>query len=295
MPKLTIDGKEVEAPDGITILWAARMAKINIPTYCYYPWYPPSGNCRICLVEVEGAPKLQIACSTPVQDGMVVHTNNDRVFAARRGIMEFLLLHHPLDCPICDQAGECDLQDYGYKYGWQVGRTRFARRTYEKTDYGDKIAKEMNRCIHCRRCIRMAETSLGVHHIGALHRGDHMEIGSYIEAAVPSDWAGNLIDVCPVGCLTDKKMRFSARVWDLDHVPAHRPDCKHGCKCLLGIKNNKIFRVTARFDEHHVMKSLICDECRFDHYDLDDWVIDEDDIHTPLTDKIMKAPEPENA
>ncbi|HEB85259.1 MAG TPA: 2Fe-2S iron-sulfur cluster binding domain-containing protein [Bacteroidetes bacterium] len=295
MPKLIIDGREVEAPQGVTVLWAARKAGVEIPTFCYYPWFPPQGNCRICLVEVEGMGKLQIACNTPIRDGMVVHTNNERVFKARRGVMEFLLIHHPLDCPICDQAGECELQDYGYKYGFPVGRYRHQKRTYPKTDYGDKIAKEMNRCIHCRRCIRLSEDYLGVHHIGALNRGDRMEIGSYIEAAVPSGWAGNLIDVCPVGALTDKKMRFSARVWDLEHVPAYRPDCVHGCKVMLGLHHGKIYRVTARMDEHRVMKSLICDECRFEHYDLEDWVIEEDDVYTPLEQKIMKVPEPENA
>ncbi len=299
MPEVTIDGKKVEVPNGTTILWAARKAGVEIPTYCYYPWFPPSGNCRICLVECWGPrggelvpfPKLQIACQTPVSDGMVVETNNERVFKARRGVMEFLLLHHPLDCPICDQAGECDLQDYGYKYGHPVGHNRHERRTFKKSDYGDKVSREMNRCIHCRRCIRLSEGYLGVSHIGALHRGDHCEIGSWVEGPLESEWAGNIIDVCPVGCLTDKKMRFSVRAWDLEHVPAHRKDCKHGCKALLGLYRGKIYRVTARFDDHHVMKSLICDECRFEHYNLDDWVIDEDDIHTPLPadQKIMKV------
>ncbi len=295
MPKVIVDGHEVEAPDGVTVLWAARKAGIEIPTYCYYPWFPPAGNCRICLVEVEGIPKLQIACATPIRDGMVVNTNNDRVFKARRGTMEFLLIHHPLDCPICDQAGECDLQDYGYKYGFPVGRFRHEKRTFAKTDYGEKIAKEMNRCIHCRRCVRLADDALGVAHIGMLNRGDHTEIGSYIEAAVPSNWAGNLIDVCPVGALTDKKMRFSVRSWDLDHIPAHREDCKHGCQALLGVYRDKIYRVTARFDEQRVMKSMICDDCRFEHYDMNDWIIDQDDVKTKLKNKIFKDPELKNA
>ena len=294
MPSLVIDGKPVEVPDGVTVLWAARKVGVEIPTYCYYPWFPPQGNCRICLVEVEGMGKLQIACNTPVRDGMVVSTNNERVFKARRGVMEFLLIHHPLDCPICDQAGECDLQDYGYKYGFPVGRYRHEKRTFPKTDYGEKIAKEMNRCIHCRRCIRLSEDYLGVSHIGHLNRGDKSEIGSYIEAAVPSGFAGNLIDACSVGALTDKKMRFSARVWDLEHVPAHRPDCKHGCKAMLGLYHGKIYRVTARLDEHRVMKSMICDECRFEHYNLDDWVIDEnDDITTQV--KPIRATEMNDA
>ncbi|MCB2197992.1 (2Fe-2S)-binding protein [bacterium] len=294
MPSLVIDGKPVEVPDGVTVLWAARKVGVEIPTYCYYPWFPPQGNCRICLVEVEGMGKLQIACNTPVRDGMVINTNNERVFKARRGVMEFLLIHHPLDCPICDQAGECDLQDYGYKYGFPVGRYRHEKRTFPKTDYGEKIAKEMNRCIHCRRCVRLSEDYLGVAHIGHLNRGDKSEIGSYIEAAVPSGFAGNLIDVCPVGALTDKKMRFSARVWDLEHVPAHRPDCKHGCKAMLGLYRGKIYRVTARLDEHRVMKSMICDDCRFEHYNLDDWVIDEnDDINTQV--KPIRATEMNDA
>lgn len=294
MPSLVIDGKPVEVPDGVTVLWAARKVGVEIPTYCYYPWFPPQGNCRICLVEVEGMGKLQIACNTPVRDGMVINTNNERVFKARRGVMEFLLIHHPLDCPICDQAGECDLQDYGYKYGFPVGRYHHEKRTFPKTDYGEKIAKEMNRCIHCRRCVRLSEDYLGVSHIGHLNRGDKSEIGSYIEAAVPSGFAGNLIDVCPVGALTDKKMRFSARVWDLEHVPAHREDCKHGCKAMLGLYRGKIYRVTARLDEHRVMKSMICDECRFEHYNLDDWVIDQnDDITTQV--KPIRATEMNDA
>ena len=293
MPILTIDGKKVEVENGMTILWAARQAGIHIPTLCYYPWFPPQGNCRICLVEIEGVPKLQISCNTPVREGMVVHTNNERVFKARRGIMEFLLIHHPLDCPICDQAGECDLQDYGYKYGFPVGRFQHQKRTFPKTDYGEKISKEVNRCIHCRRCINLAEEYLHVSKIGAFNRGDHTEIGSYVETTIPSDFTGNLIDICPVGALTDKKMRFSVRVWDLEHVPAHRPDCEYGCKVLLGLYRGKIYRVTARFDEYRVMKSMICDECRFDHYNLEDWVLDtDDDIKTSI--KAIKIPEPEH-
>ncbi len=304
MPNVTIDGKQVEVPDGVTILWAARKAGVNIPTYCYYPWFPPQGNCRICLVEVEGIGKLQIGCQTPIRDGMVVNTNNERVFKARRGVMEFLLLHHPLDCPICDQAGECDLQDYGYKYGFPVGRTRYPRRTFPKTDYGEKIAKEMNRCIHCRRCIRLSEDYMGVAHIGVLNRGDHAEVGSYIEAAIPSGWAGNVIDVCPVGALTDKKMRFSARVWDLEHVPARLKEsamkdpvkCKNGSEAMLGLYRGKIYRVTARMDEYRVMKAMICDEARFEHYNLDDWIIEEEvDITTPVKGGPRTAKELEDA
>ncbi len=291
MPNVTIDGKQVEVPDGITILWAARKAGVNIPTYCYYPWFPPQGNCRICLCEVEGIGKLQISCQTPIRDGMVISTNNERVFKARRGVMEFLLLDHPLDCPICDQAGECDLQDYGYKFGFPVGRNRYVRRTYTKQDYGDKIAREMNRCIHCRRCIRLSEDYMGVSHIGVLHRGEHADVGSFIEAAIPSGWAGNIIDSCPTGCLTDKKMRFSARVWDLEHVPARLKEsamkdpikCKNGSEVMLGLYRGDIYRVTARMDEYGVMKAMICDEARYDHYNLDDWIIEEDvDITTPV-------------
>ncbi len=283
MSMITIDGKQVEVDDGMSLILAARKAGVEIPTYCYYPWFPPQGTCRICLVEVEGIGKLQIACNTFVRDGMVVHTNNDRVLKARRGVMDFLLIHHPLDCPICDQAGECDLQDYAYKYGFPVGRYYHKKRTFPKVDYGQKISREMNRCIHCRRCIRLADDYMGVAHIGAMNRGDHMEIGSYIEKDIPSDWAGNVIDICPTGCLTDKKMRFSARVWDLEHVLAHRPACKHGCKVTLGMRNGDIERVTARMDEFGVMKSMICDECRFDHYNVKDWVMDtKDDINTPV-------------
>ncbi|MDK9699261.1 MAG: 2Fe-2S iron-sulfur cluster-binding protein [bacterium] len=273
MAKVTIDGQSIEVSDGITILWAARQLGRNIPTFCYYPWFPPQGNCRICQVEIKGMPKLQIACNIPVRDGMEIFTDNERVLKARRAVMEFLLIHHPLDCPICDQASECDLQDLAHKHGVAVGRYREAKRTFPKVDYGEKIAREMNRCIHCRRCIKLAEDYLGVEYIGALERGDRTEIGAYIDSFLPSDFAGNVIDICPVGALTDKKFRFTARVWDLDQVDAHRPDCEHECKCRLGIYRGEIRRVTSRINKG-VMDSIICDDCRYNHYNIEDWVIE---------------------
>ncbi len=274
MAKVTIDGQQIDVADGITILWAARQLGRDIPTFCYYPWFPPQGNCRICQVEVKGMPKLQISCNIPVRDGMEIFTDNERVLQARRAVMEFLLINHPLDCPICDQAGECDLQDLAFRHGAAVGRFREAKRTFPKVDYGVKISREMNRCIHCRRCVKLAEDYMGVSVIGALERGDRTEIGAYIETIIDSPYAGNVIDICPVGALTDKKFRFTARVWDLENVNAHRPDCDKGCKCKLGIYRGKIHRVTARFNQYGVMDAMICDECRYNHFDLSDWVLE---------------------
>lgn len=286
MPKVTIDGIEIEVPDGTTILNAARMigGKIVPPAMCYYSKLKTTGGyCRTCLVKVvQGStkdprpmPKLMVSCSTMVQDGMVVQNiTSPEVLEARRGVVEFLLINHPLDCPICDQAGECKLQDLGYEHGLQKTRYEFKRRTFEKEDIGDKIKLHMTRCILCYRCVKVADqlTPKRVH--GVMNRGDVAEISTYIKNSIDNDFSGNMIDVCPVGALTDKTFRFESRVWYVKPMDAHR-DCKKCCgKTVVWMKGDEILRVTARMDKNKEVEEFICNECRFEKKNPADWVIE---------------------
>jgi NADH-quinone oxidoreductase subunit G len=259
--KVTIDGIEVEVPDGTTILNAARKIGGDLvpPAMCYYTNLKDSGGkCRVCLVRVaQGSakdprpmPKLVASCRTPVMDGMVVQNlTSQEVLEARKGVVEFLLINHPLDCPICDQAGECDLQNLAYEHG--AAKTRYIeeRRTFEKIDIGDKIKLHMTRCILCYRCTMVASqiTDNRVH--GVLHRGDTSEISTFIEKAVDNDFSGNMIDVCPVGALTDKTFRFKSRVWFTNPLDAHRSCSKCCGKVILWTKGDEVLRVSARKDE----------------------------------------------
>jgi NADH-quinone oxidoreductase subunit G len=293
MAKVTIDDKEIEVPDGTTILNAARMIGGDIvpPAMCYYSKLKGSGGkCRTCLVEVaQGStkdprpmPKLVVSCSTTVQDGMVVkNTTSPKVLEARKGVVEFLLLNHPLDCPICDQAGECDLQNLGYKHGLSKTRYEEERRTFEKIDIGDKIQLHMTRCILCYRCTYVADqlTDKRVH--GVINRGDAAEISTYIKNAVDNDFSGNMIDVCPVGALTDKTYRFKQRVWFSKPLNAHRNCTKCSGQVVLWQKGEDIIRVTSRRDKNNEVETAddgkvnwICNECRFDKKQASDWVIE---------------------
>lgn len=259
---------------------------------CYYSKLKGSGGkCRTCLVEVAAGstadprpmPKLVASCRTTVMDGMIVkNCTSDRVTDARNGVVEFLLMNHPLDCPICDQAGECHLQDLGYEHGKQGTRYEFERRTFEKIDIGDKIQLHMTRCILCYRCTYVADqlTDKRVH--GVLSRGDHAEISTYIQQAVDNDFSGNMIDVCPVGALTDKTFRFKNRVWFTKPVDAHRECTTPGCcgKTTLWLRGNEVYRVTSRKDEWGEVQSFdgkpgwICNTCRFDKKQTADWNIE---------------------
>ncbi len=286
MPKVTIDGIEIEVPDGTTILNAARMigGEIVPPAMCYYSKLEGSGGkCRTCIVKVtQGSakdprpmPKPVASCRTTVMDGMVVQNiTSPDLLEARKGVVEFLLVNHPLDCPICDQAGECDLQNLAYKHGASNTRYEFERRTFEKIDIGDKIKLHMTRCILCYRCTYVADqlTNTRVH--GIMNRGDHAEISTYIQKAVDNDYSGNMIDVCPVGALTDKTFRFKSRVWFTKPVDAHR-DCKKcSGKVALWYKGDQILRITARKDKYGEVESFICNECRFEKKRTSDWVIE---------------------
>lgn len=286
MAKLTIDGIEIEVPDGTTILNAARMigGEIVPPAMCYYTSLKESGGkCRVCLVRVAQAsakdprplPKLVASCSTPVQDGMIIEniTSAD-VLEARKGVVEFLLINHPLDCPVCDQAGECDLQNLAYEHGLAKTRYEEERRTFEKIDIGDKIKLHMTRCILCYRCTYVADqlTDKRVH--GVMNRGDRAEIGTYISQSIDNDFSGNMIDVCPVGALTDRTFRFKSRVWFTKPLDAHR-NCDKCCgKVVLWTKGEEVLRVTARKDQYGEVKEFICNECRYDHKNMRDWVVE---------------------
>ncbi|MCZ2139862.1 MAG: (2Fe-2S)-binding protein [Bacteroidia bacterium] len=288
MAKVTIDGIQIEVPEGTTILNAARMIgpEVAPPTMCYYSKIKDSGGfCRSCLVEVtKGSekdprpmPKLVASCRTTVMDGMEVGNNTSaKVKDARAGVVEFLLLNHPLDCPICDQAGECNLQDLSYEHGNYKTRTDFVRRTFDVIDIGDKIKLHMNRCIMCYRCVKLADqiTEGRVH--GVLYRGDHAEISTYIEQAIDNDFSGNVIDVCPVGALTDMTFRFKSRVWFTKPVDAHRNCETENCKgkVTLWYQGEEVLRVTGRKDEWNEVEDFICNTCRYEKKKTSDWVIE---------------------
>jgi NADH-quinone oxidoreductase subunit G len=286
MLKVTIDNILIEVEQGTTILNAARKigGKIVPPAMCYYSKLKGSGGkCRTCLVKVlKGSekdprpmPKLVASCSTPVQDGMVVQNiTSPEVLEARKAIVEFLLINHPLDCPICDQAGECDLQNLSYAHGLENTRYDFKRRTFEKIDIGDKVQLHMTRCILCYRCVYVADqlTDKRVH--GILFRGDVSEISTYITNSIDNDFSGNVIDVCPVGALTDKTFRFKSRVWYTKPFDAHRECKKCSGKVVVWMIGNEIARVTARKDKFGEVEEFICNECRFEKKELDDWIIE---------------------
>jgi NADH-quinone oxidoreductase subunit G len=284
--KVTIDGIEIDVPKGTTILQAARMIgpEVAPPAMCYYTKLKTSGGyCRTCIVKVsQGStanpnpmPKPVASCRTEVMDGMVVQNyTSPEIVEARKGVVEFLLINHPLDCPVCDQAGECKLQDLGYENGSAKTRYEFKRREYDMIDIGDKIKLHMNRCILCYRCVKTAEqiTDGRVH--GVVHRGDAAEISTYIEQALDNDFSGNVIDVCPVGALTDRTFRFKSRVWFTKPVDAHCKCNKCSGKVRLWMKGEEVLRVTARKDQWDEVEEFICNTCRYDKKKTSDWVIE---------------------
>jgi NADH-quinone oxidoreductase subunit G len=220
-------------------------------------------------------PKLVASCSTPVQDGMVVENlTSPEVVEARKGVVEFLLLNHPLDCPVCDQAGECDLQDLSYGFGMEETATEEERREFNETDIGPYIKLHMNRCILCYRCVYTADQLTGNRLHGVLYRGDAAEIGTFIKNSIENDFSGNMIDVCPVGALTDRTFRFKSRVWFLKPVNAHRECARCSGKVTAWMFGNEIYRITGRKDQFGEVESFICNECRFEKKNPDEWIIE---------------------
>lgn len=284
--KVTIDGISVEVEAGTTILNAARMIGGDIvpPAMCYYSKLEGSGGkCRTCLVKVSKGsekdprpmPKLVASCRTGVMDGMEVQNiTSPEVLEARKGVVEMLLINHPLDCPICDQAGECHLQDLSYEHGTEGTRYEFERRTFERIDIGDKIQLHMTRCILCYRCVYVADQLTDSREHGILGRGDAAEISTYIEKVIDNDFSGNVIDVCPVGALTDKTYRFKNRVWFTKPVEAHCDCEKCSGKVTLWYKGEDVIRVTARKDQYGEVEEFICNTCRFERKKTSDWTIE---------------------
>ncbi len=284
--KVTIDDILIEVEEGTTIMNAARKAggKIVPPAMCYYSKLPGTGGkCRTCLVKVTKSsekdprpmPKLVPSCSTVVMDGMEVRNiTSPEVLDARKHIVEFLLINHPLDCPVCDQAGECDLQNLSYEHGVSGSRYEYERRTFERIDIGNLIQLHMNRCILCYRCVHVADqiTNNRVH--GVLFRGDKAEIGTYIEKVIDNDFSGNVIDVCPVGALTDKTFRFKSRVWFTKPYDAHRECGRCSGRVVLWMSGKEILRVTGRKDRYGEVEEFICNECRFEKKELEAWTVE---------------------
>lgn len=286
MPNITIDGKTIEVPKGTTILQAARLIgpEVAPPAMCYYTKLKESGGyCRTCIVKVSKMsaanpnpiPKPVASCRTFVDEGMeVLNYTSPEIVEARKGVVEFLLANHPLDCPICDQAGECHLQDLSYEHGSENTQYEFARRTFKKIDIGPHVQLHMTRCILCYRCVKTADqiTNSRVH--GVLNRGDVSEISTYIEKSIDNDLSGNVIDVCPVGALTDKTFRFKSRVWFTKPVYAHRACDKCCGKVTLWYKGDDVLRVTGRKDEWGELQEFICNDCRFEKKKTSDWTIE---------------------
>jgi len=256
---LTIDGTEVTVPAGLNIIEAASHAGSEVPHYCYHPRLSVVGNCRICLVEVEGWPVLQIGCNTRVSDGMVVHTGNDRVSAAREGVMELLLINHPLDCTICDQAGECKLQEYAVDHG--SGITRFEYDKVKKpknVSWGDKVVFDSERCILCTRCVRFLDEVAGTDEVSIDMRGDKCTLIVQGDGKLTSPYQMNVIDLCPVGALTSRDFRFKSRLWFMNFTNSICTSCARGCNVVVGSRDDSVLRMVPRFNPE-VNDHWMCD------------------------------------
>ena len=262
MIKLKIDNKNIEVEPGTTILQACEIAGKEIPRFCYHEKLSIAGNCRMCLVEVSGSKKPVASCAMPVVDGQEIKTNSEMVKKAREGVMEFLLVNHPLDCPICDQGGECDLQDQAFNYGGGKSRYELNKRSVKEKNMGPLIKTHMNRCIHCTRCIRFAEEVAGVEELGAINRGENMEISTYLEKAVTSEFSANLIDLCPVGALTSKPYAFEARPWELKKTESVDVMDAIGSNIRIDSKGWEVKRILPKINED-INEEWISDKTRF--------------------------------
>jgi NADH-quinone oxidoreductase subunit G len=264
MPKVTVDGIEVEVEAGSTVLQACEAAGKEIPRFCYHDKLSIAGNCRMCLVEIEKAPKLVSSCTMPLMDGMSIITNSEKVKAGRKGVMEFLLINHPLDCPICDQGGECDLQDQAMYYGFDKSRYHENKRAVDNKNMGPLVNTIMTRCIHCTRCVRFATEVAGVPELGMLGRGENAEITTYLEQSITSELSGNVIDLCPVGALTSKPYQFKARPWELKRTDSIDIFDAVGSNIRIDSRAQEILRVTPRANDL-INEEWITDKVRFNY------------------------------
>lgn len=265
MVEIELDGQKVEVLEGSTVMHAAEKAGTYIPHFCYHKKLSIAANCRMCLVDIEKAPKPMPACATPVTQGMIVHTKNEKAIKAQKGVMEFLLINHPLDCPICDQGGECQLQDLAVGYGGGESRYEEEKRVVFHKDVGPLISmQEMSRCIHCTRCVRFGQEIAGVMELGMSHRGEHAEIETFVGMSVDSELSGNMIDLCPVGALTSKPFRYSARTWELSRRKSISPHDSTGANLIVQVKSNKVMRVVP-LENEDVNECWIADRDRFSY------------------------------
>jgi NADH-quinone oxidoreductase subunit G len=277
MVNLTIEGRAVTVPDGTSILEAAKTAGVLVPHYCYHPGLPVAGVCRMCLVEVEKAPKLAPSCVTSVAEGQVVHVHSEKSLEARKGVLEMLLINHPLDCPICDQAGECELQDYTYQEGRAEGRYRDPKRFNPVEDFGGDVMYVANRCILCTRCVRFMDDVAHDPVLSVAERGDRALIGKFEGRDLTHAWAGNVIDLCPVGALLSKDSLNKARAWELDRSASVCPNCSQGCNMIVETRDNQVVRLRPRPNEQ-VNKFFMCDHGRLNYR----WMNRKDRVEVPL-------------
>jgi NADH-quinone oxidoreductase subunit G len=268
MIEIELDGKKVDIVEGSMIMHAADKAGTYIPHFCYHKKLSIAANCRMCLVDVEKMPKPMPACATPVTQGMIVRTKSDKAIKAQKSVMEFLLINHPLDCPICDQGGECQLQDLAVGYGGSSSRYEEEKRVVFHKDVGPLISmEEMSRCIHCTRCVRFGQEVAGVMELGMSHRGEHAEIETFVGNSVDSELSGNMIDICPVGALTSKPFRYSARTWELSRRKSVSPHDSTGSNLIIQVKNHKVLRVVP-LENEAVNECWIADRDRFSYESL---------------------------
>ena len=265
MAKVTVDGKAVVVPDSANALEACRAAGVDVPHFCYHPRLPIVGQCRMCMVEIEGLPKVQASCTVPVREGMVIRATSEKALAARNATMEFLLINHPLDCPICDQAGECQLQDNAMAGGLPVSRTTEPRRQfpgYDRTEIGPHVIADMTRCIQCTRCIRFCQEISGTGELTFIERGGHTIVWTHEGKALDNEWSACAADVCPVGALTTKEFRFRKRVWWLEKASSICPGCEIGCNISVEHRDQVVYRFLPRVNLE-VNDFWICDHGRF--------------------------------
>ena len=278
MVEIELDGQKVEVLEGSMVMHAAEKAGTYIPHFCYHKKLSIAANCRMCLVDVEKAPKPMPACATPVTQGMIVRTKTDKAIKAQQSVMEFLLINHPLDCPICDQGGECQLQDLAVGYGGSASRYEEEKRVVFHKDVGPLISmQEMSRCIHCTRCVRFGQEVAGVMELGMSHRGEHAEIETFVGQSVDSELSGNMIDICPVGALTSKPFRYSARTWELSRRKSIAPHDSSGANLVVQVKNNEVLRVVP-LENEDVNECWIADRDRFSYEALNSV----DRLRTPM-------------
>src|SRR5712672_2317791 len=264
MPKITIDGIETEVQNGATVMDAANALGIYVPHFCYHKKLSSAANCRMCLVQVEKAPKPLPACATPATEGMKAYTHSDPAITAQKGVMEFLLINHPLDCPICDQGGECQLQDLAVGYGGSSSRYMEEKRVVVNKNLGPLISTDMTRCIHCTRCVRFGQEIAGVMELGMAGRGEHAEILAFVGRTVDSELSGNVIDLCPVGALTSKPFRYSARNWEMSGRKSVSPHDSLGSNLVVQVKQNRVMRVLP-LDNDAINECWLSDKDRFSY------------------------------